>query len=245
MIKVYGTKLVLRIAVFLTAICLYFEDKDSLVFSQAFNFKEGIKPLHIIWLILIVEILQKFFPQKPMSMGCRKVFQSSYQPSSAKLTEGILQNWIRRENRLAGKVAWAWLGLNGLVGCLYFRGVIEESHLLLLSLFYFVCDITSILFYCPFQSLIMKNRCCVTCRIFNWDALMAYIPLVFVPGFFSWTLVGLAAILLVRWEWAYRRHPQRFFEGSNQSLQCKNCEEKLCKIKKPIPLHQAETRSLY
>lgn len=231
MIKIYGTKLLLRIAVFVTAICLYLGDSNNLAFSQAFKFEAGIKPLHIIWCILIAETLQKFIPQKLMSMGCRKVFSSCYQPVSAKLPGAALQNWVRRENRLAGKVAWLWLGIHGIVGWLYFGGVIEEGHLLLLSLFYFVCDLTSILFYCPFQSLIMKNRCCVTCRIFNWDALMAYIPLIFVPSLFSWSLIGMAVILLVRWELTYRKHPQRFFEGSNQNLQCKNCEEKLCKVK--------------
>lgn len=244
MIKVYGAKLVLRVAVFIAAICLYLGDGDSLAFSKAFPVEEGIQPLHIIWLVFIFEILQKFLPQKLMSMGCRKVFQSCYQPTTVMLSEEKLENWVRRENRLARKVAWVWLGINGLVGCLYFGKVIKESHLLLLSLFYFVCDITSILFYCPFQSLIMKNRCCVTCRIFNWDALMAYIPLIFVPGFFSWSLIGLSLLLLIRWELTYRKYPQRFYEGSNENLQCRNCEEKLCKIKKTVLFRQAESGSL-
>ena len=66
---------------------------------------------------------------------------------------------------------------------------------MLISLFYAVCDRICVLFFCPFQVWIMKNRCCVHCRIYRWDYVMMFTPLLFVPGPYSWSLLGLALIL--------------------------------------------------
>ena len=82
--------------------------------------------------------------------------------------------------------------------------------------------------WCPFRTFLMKNRCCTTCRIFNWDHMMMFVPFLFVPGFYGWTLAGLAAVVTVVWGVFWRRHPERFWEGSNQALRCANCTDRLC-----------------
>ena len=50
----------------------------------------------------------------------------------------------------------------------------------------------------------------------------------------NWSLLGLALVLLVIWEGIYHRHPERFYEQTNESLKCANCPEKLCHHKKQL-----------
>jgi hypothetical protein len=233
--KVYNLKLVLRIAIFAVVIVIYFKDRSGLSLSDnTFMFHYGLRPVHIIWVIFMFNMAGKFTPQNTMSMGCGKQFKSNYVASNENVDPNELRACIKTGNSAAKRVLAAWAGGNAIVGELYFRNIIGQSEILLLTLLYYVCDLIAILYYCPFQALIMKNRCCVTCRIFNWDALMICTPLIFVKGLFSGSLILVAIILLVRWEVAFRRHPLRFFEESNANLRCTACTEKICKVKKPF-----------
>ena len=80
----------------------------------------------------------------------------------------------------------------------------------------------------------MKNKCCTTCRIYNWDYAMMATPLVFVPTWYTWSLLACALALLIRWEITVRRHPEWFSEQTNCALDCRQCEEKLCHHKKQL-----------
>jgi hypothetical protein len=101
----------------------------------------------------------------------------------------------------------------------------------MIGLAYGVCDIICILFFCPFQTWFMKNRCCTTCRIYNWDFAMLCTPFLLIPGFYAYSLLAVALLILARWEVTYKLHPERFSERTNESLRCANCTEKLCKHK--------------
>jgi hypothetical protein len=173
----------------------------------------------------------KFFPQPVMSMGCRKQFKSNYAPSGKNPSVSEIAAWMKGENAAAKRVFTVWLGINTLVAGFYWAGFYGEPEMLLLSLLYYVFDLICIVIYCPFQALIMKNRCCVTCRIFNWDSIMMFTPLIFVRSLFSWSLVAIALILLIHWEVTYRKHPERFMEESNANLNCAHCNDRLCKVK--------------
>lgn len=128
-----------------------------------------------------------------------------------------------------------WVVLNALVaGLLGGLGLLNECTALLWSLGYFVFDMICVVLWCPLQVLLMHNRCCTTCQIFNWDAIMVATPLLFVGGWFGWTLVVLAAVILVRWELAAIRHPERFDERTNARLICAQCVDKLCYLRKPL-----------
>ena len=48
----------------------------------------------------------------------------------------------------------------------------------------------------------------------------------------SWSLVFTALLVLVHWEIVYAKYPQRFWSGSNQTLQCAHCKDKTCQWKK-------------
>ena len=127
-----------------------------------------------------------------------------------------------------------WLLFNSVFAILYLFEVITEAEMLLLTFFYFLCDLICMLIYCPFQSIIMKNRCCVNCRIYDWGHFMMYTPMLFVPSFFGWSLFFTSCIVLIRWEIAYTSHPERFWHGSNTALRCENCTDRLCHIKHPL-----------
>ena len=80
----------------------------------------------------------------------------------------------------------------------------------------------------------MRNRCCATCRIFDWDYLMLCTPLLAVPTPLTLSACALALFVFLRWEVTYRRHPERFFESANDALRCANCHEQLCRHKRRL-----------
>ena len=214
-------KLVLRSVLFIGALVSYILDRVELVAS---NYVLSA----IVWTFFIVEMLLRFFPSKTESMGCQKQFARNYEP----IGEGITptnQSW----KRTAAVVA-VWLALNGAFGALYFLGIFDKGIMVLIALAYSICDIICILFFCPFQTWFMKNRCCTTCRIYNWDFAMMCTPLVFIPHWYTYSLLVCSLILLLRWEITYRVHPERFSTATNKCLDCANCKEKLCSHKKQL-----------
>ena len=183
----------------------------------------------VIWVAYAVEMVLRFFPSKLESMGCQKQFRRNYRP---KLAEGEKVRLNSAKSTLM--VAASWLLLNGIIGILFYTHVIDEGVLLLISLFYGACDMICILFFCPFQTWMMKNKCCGTCRIYNWDYAMMFTPLVFIRSGYTISLVALSVLLLVRWELSVCLHPEYFCEEANASLSCANCSEKLCHHKKQL-----------
>jgi len=137
-------------------------------------------------------------------------------------------------NIQAAKVLLVWILLNGIVAALYYTKLIRARDLFLISAFYYVSDLICIIYFCPFQKWIMRNRCCTTCRIFNWDELMIVTPLLLFPSIYSWTLGGIALIALIVWEFNFYRHTERFLEETNDHLKCVNCTDKLCFHRPPI-----------
>ena len=180
------------------------------------------------WLLLMAEMILRLFPSRTESMGCQRQFALNYKPT------GLPPVKPKNQTRAVIGIILAWFALNGAIGALYFLGMIDGYILVLVSLAYSVCDMICILLFCPFQVWFLKNKCCTTCRIYNWDFAMLFTPMLFLPRFYSWSLLVVALIILVRWELIYRRHPERFHECSNNSLHCANCKEHLCNQKKSI-----------
>ncbi len=181
-----------------------------------------------VWIIFVLEIILRFFPSKLESMGCQKQFRRNYM-SKGNNIQPVNQSWKR-----TALVAGVWLLLNGIIGGLYFVGILDKGSLIIISLAFSVCDIICILFFCPFQTWFMLNRCCGSCRIYNWDFAMMFTPLIFIPSLYTYSLLGCAIILLLRWEITYRKYPERFSAETNACLDCANCKEKLCGHKKQL-----------
>ncbi len=223
------TKLITRSLLFAATLISYiltFQNSSAETLSK---YKSIYFILIFIWIIYFIEILLRFFPSKIESPGCQKQFKTNFVPTGE--TTPVLQSWKR-----TFLVALVWIVLNGIIGALYYTKIIDAGILILISLFYSVCDMICILFFCPFQTLMMKNRCCTDCRIYNWDFAMMVTPLIFIPSPYTLSLVILSVVLLIRWEITYKLHPERFSEKTNCSISCKNCNEKLCHHKKQLQI---------
>ena len=187
--------------------------------------------LLIAWSVYVVEMIFRFFPSKYESPGCQKQFARNYIKSGK--TE-----ITAHDNNATVLVALLWIFFNGIFGALNMLDILDDGIMLLLCAAYSVCDMICILFFCPFQSWFLKNKCCSSCRIYNWDYAMMFTPLFFVRRSYAWSLLFLSVLLLFRWEIAYYRHPERFSENTNEYLMCKNCSEKLC-------AHKTQLHSLW
>jgi len=232
--RLHFLKLFIRSAVFIAVIVVYAADKGLLLESIYGEVNAAMYLLIVIWILFVVEMLFRFFPSKHESMGSQKQFENNFvQAGVISTIDGAIK---RKQFRSVVTVAAVWVILNAVVGALYFTGIIDEGGLLVISMFYAASDLVCILFYCPFQSLIMKNRCCVTCRIYNWDFLMIFTLLLFIRSWYALSLVAIALLLFIRWEVAYATHPERFYEETNNNLSCSRCKERLCAYKKPATL---------
>lgn len=252
----YVVELAVKSALLAAGIGAYVWAPEKLNVHTQFGWSAGISLINIMWILIFLRMVQKFFPQAVTSIGSRKQFKELFHlppvikflgKDLAALSDDVLstdffkgsENYKmlleekRELNKGALLVLIAWAVLNLLIGALYLKGVMNMGMLVLISMFYFLSDMICVLIYCPFQELFMKNRCCVTCRIFNWDSMMICTPLLFIPSWFSLTLCSLALFLLVRWEIVFNRHPERFSEKFNLNLRCVRCKEKLCRMKEP------------
>jgi hypothetical protein len=61
-----------------------------------------------------------------------------------------------------------------------------------------------------------------------------FTPFILIPHFYTWSLLGMALILLLKWEITLKCHPERFATNTNDYISCKNCTEKLCYHKKQL-----------
>ena len=181
----------------------------------------------LIWIIFTVEMVQRFIPSPTESPGCQKQFARNYIKSGS--TDIAIQ-----ENNASVLVALVWVLFNGIFGAFHMAGILDDGIMILLCCAYSVCDVICILFFCPFQTWFLKNKCCCTCRIYNWDYAMMFTPLFFVKSPYTWSLLALSVLLLMRWEITFFRHPERFSDKTNAYLHCSNCSEKLCSHKKQL-----------
>ena len=220
-------KLLFRSALLIAATVLYVVARVNGVKSPFATMASRPVLLVIIWAVFVFEMALRFFPSRLESMGCQKQFKRNYRPTGEETPR--LQS-----AKTTFLVAAVWLLLNGAIAALYYTHLIDAGILILISLFYSVCDMICILFFCPFQTWFMKNKCCGSCRIYNWDYAMMFTPLAFIVDFYTWSLLGIALLLLLVWELSLRLHPERFSEATNECLSCANCKEKLCHHKRQL-----------
>lgn len=234
MMKRYIIKFAIRIIIFLFVLSIYLFNKDLLLNLLNTPIRLGITPLHIIWLIFVIMMLAHLFPNKDsLTMALLKAEKEKYK-TTENYDELELYKYLQKQNFRAWIVMLSWLIINSIFGLLFAFKVIDEADLYMLTVFYFLCDYICILIYCPFQSHIMKNKCCVNCRIYDWGHFMMFTPMVFIRSFYTWSLFFLSCIVLIRWELVYARHPERFWSGSNKNLQCQHCKDKTCQIKNSL-----------
>ena len=144
-----------------------------------------------------------------------------------RLNKDALKAYIVSTTKAAYMVFIIWILLTLALGTLKLTGIIDQKIMILISMCFFVCDLICVLIWCPFR-LLMKTRCCTTCRIFNWDHLMMFAHLIFAGGFYCLSLFAMSILVFIVWELSVLFHPERFWEITNTSLRCSECTDKLC-----------------
>ena len=225
--KRYIIRLVARCLILLCAVVLYITDFEKHDILQGFDFFRKLSWLHLLWALWMLDMLQQLIPAKNIALGSHKVFLKWFRPALDRFSKEALKKHIVTTTRSAYKVMVLWIALIAALGLLKHFSILSDAHLFLVSVLFYVCDLICVLIWCPFR-LIMKNKCCTTCRIFNWDHFMMFTPMLFVKGFFSLSLLAVAVVILLIWELCVLLYPERFWEKSNAALKCSECTDKLC-----------------
>ena len=224
----YTLRLVGRCAILLGCILLCIFAPEEFDVLQDANFFDGFSLLHLLWGIWVIDMAAQLFPLRTqISLGSQKLWQMRFKPLKEKFSRDALKKHIIDTTRTAYKVLLLWIALIALIGYLHHIGLMSDIALFMTTVIFYVCDLICVLIWCPFR-LIMRNRCCTTCRIFNWDHLMMFSPLLFFPSVYCWSLLGLAVAAWLVWEIFIFLHPERFWEGANAALTCASCTDKLC-----------------
>ena len=226
--KIYFARLVGRCIIFILCIWAWLVKPDIYFVLNGMNFFKTLSPLHLLWAIWVVDMFLQIVPIKnKVPVGSQKLFANHFRPIRDKINHEALRSYIVATTKAAYKVFILWCLLIVGIGLLYYWGIIDKIALFMISVLFYVCDLICVLIWCPFR-LIMKNRCCTTCRIFNWDHLMMFSPLIFTNGFFTSSLLIMSVIAWLVWELCVMMYPERFWDHSNAALQCSECTDKLC-----------------
>lgn len=230
---VYMARLCCRVLIFLFVVGLYIFRRDILTDMSTLRFFEHFTPLHVLWIIQMTGMLIHIFPVR-ITLSGFKSRAAVYREPETPYERLALLEYVQAMNVRAWRVALIWICFNAIFGILVLLDVLGAEEMIVLSFFYFMCDLICMMLFCPFQKFMMGNRCCVNCRIFDWGHIMMYTPMIFFRSFYSWSLLFTAFIVMLRWELVYAKHPERFWRGSNTAIRCENCTDRLCRIKKPL-----------
>lgn len=182
----------------------------------------GIRVYHLLWAFIMTEMILVLVPKANHFIGCGKLYEKNYLPR--KHDTGELRAYTRQFDERALYAALVWASALALVGLL------RHSYfwLIMTALFFYFLDQLFVNVWCPFQHWIVHNRCCATCRIYNWGFPIIVSPLIFIRSFWTYSLVFMGAVILLQWEFLHRRYPERFSELSNAILSCRKCNDR-CK----------------
>ena len=237
--NIYLQRFIFRCGVLLLGVVCYFFFPG--VFSPLYEggFFHSFTLLHLLWLVWMGDMLAQILPaRKVMALGSQKLFRRNFH-CAGPYDRQQLRIQLRRSRRGDWAVFVLWAAVTAGIGLLVARNIFHEVELLLTAVFFYVCDLICVLFWCPFRVFFMKNRCCTTCRIFNWDHLMMFAPFFFLPGFFGRSLLTMAIVVWLVWEATIYLHPERFVEQANLALRCSACTDRLCG--KPLPSSPPES----
>lgn len=226
--QAYILRLIMRCFILAGCVLLFAFHSMEFAILEGWNFFRRFSILHLLWIVWVADMIMQLVPIKEkVPLGSQKLFRQRFRPIREKINYQALRQYIVSTTKAAYLVMLLWAALLTAIGTFYFTGVIDDTILFLISVVFYVCDLICVLIWCPFR-LILKNRCCTTCRIFNWDHLMMFTPMMFINGFYSRSLLILSAVVWLIWELCVLLYPERFWEYSNEALRCSECTDKLC-----------------
>ena len=226
--KLYTARLIGRCIALIACAVVALTRPEKFDVIKPGRFFSEFSPLHLLWGIWIFDMLAQLVPIKnKLSIGSIKLFPQNFRPIREKINTDALKKYIITTTQAAYQVMLIWVALIAIIGILYWKNIIGQLTLFMISVLFYVCDLICVLIWCPFR-LLMKTRCCTTCRIFNWDHLMMFSPMLFINSFFARSLFIMSLLAWLVWEVTIMLYPERFWEQTNGALKCANCTDKLC-----------------
>ena len=139
MLNRYWVKLGIRVFLFVFFLVFYLRDKKVMLELVMQPIWMGITPIHVLWFIFMGIMLIHIFPTDRLSMALRKSKNRHYSERKDYSELELLQ-FVQEQNIRAWKVMLIWLSFNAVFGFLYLMKVINDADLLMLTVFYFLCD---------------------------------------------------------------------------------------------------------
>lgn len=227
--KKYLSRFILRCLICAAVIILYLKGYSGFDVICEGQFFSRFSLLHILWAVWIMDMILQLIPARGvLSLGSQKQFLMHFKPSGLSKTKDEIRRFMKSANYAGLKVGIAWAVFVCIIHTFVWKGILAPEDMIIASVLFYVADLICVLFWCPFRVFLMKNRCCATCRIFNWDHVMMFSPLLVLHSFYAASLFIMAFIVYAVWEVYFFLHPERFWEDTNDALKCANCTEYLC-----------------
>lgn len=188
---------------------------------------------HVVWLIVMIILIKSLaFPGK-YKIASGKQFARFYKPAK-KINTAKLKKEVKKNNIRALKAGLFWLSILSSFAVAYFILGLDVLWVYGFALVALLLDTLYVAIWCPYRDWIIKNKCCNTCRIYEWGLWMSFGILAIIPSIWTQTIVALSVIIFLQWEYLHYKHPERFYEMSNINLKCKNCKHQagFCKEEK-------------
>lgn len=191
---------------------------------------DAVKP-YLYPLFFLYFIVDSFSVMLPMFND--SIYSGKMQKRLYKEVPNYNREKLKEKARRNNKIAFLIFVLYSL-GVLFF-GLLyiyidwfDEKFIYLIFFGLNFADYFCIMLWCPFRSWFLKNSCCTTCRISNWDRIMKFSILIFIPNIYTITIFVLGVGIFLYWEYHHLVHPERFYRISNQTLWCDNCDKITC-----------------
>lgn len=219
-------KFALSLVLLINTLIFFFFFEDLIYLVEDYLFP-------LFFLYFIVDSFGVIVPMWNDSIYSAKMHKSMYLPVD-NVDPAKLKELARHNNKIAMLIFVLYFCLIAGLGILYLQVPwVDRKYVYLIFFALNFADYFCILLWCPFRSWFLKNTCCNTCRISNWDRIMKFSILIFIPNIYTITIFVLGVIIFLYWEYHHFVHPERFYRISNQMLWCTNCDKVTCG-KKPL-----------
>lgn len=220
-------ELAVKGAVLLVSFVLAIVRPDILKSFFTYNLIASIKIYHILWLLTVLVLIKRFIPPLNKKINLGKIYGINYKEASPDnpSKRDRLKRYRKKIDSGAVRSAIYWTLLVLTMWLWRKADMLSDLWIFIIVIFFIFMDEFCATVWCPFQAII-GNKCCNTCRINNWGYLMAFSPMIFIPSFWTYSILFLSIAAIIQWEYLYNRHPERFFELYNANLMCKNCVKK-------------------
>ena len=216
-VKLMIRSIILVITLFLTITNVNLVNK-----IMSFNIIGNIKIYYLLWTYLMYEMIIVIVPKFNNYSYSGKIFKRHFIEAET-YNKDKLDKFTKRNTKKAINAFIFWICLNSIIGYVYIKCNLSPIYMYLLFLFYYWSDMFCVNVWCPFHKIIVKNKCCNECRIYNWGHIMYLTPLVFIPTFWTYSLVLVGIVVFIQWEYMNYKYPERLSPISNKTLRCNEC----------------------